>query len=80
MRITDFATQRRTTKAFDPSRKLSDEQIAEVQTLLQYAPSSTNSQPWHFIIASTDEGKNALRNPPTQAIPTIHRKSPMPRT
>lgn len=60
MRITDFATQRRTTKAFDPSRKLSDEQIAEVQTLLQYAPSSTNSQPWHFIIASTDEGKKRI--------------------
>lgn len=37
MRITDFATQRRTTKAFDPSRKLSEAQIAEVQTLLQYA-------------------------------------------
>lgn len=43
MRITDFATQRRTTKAFDPSKKLTDEQMAQLQTLLQYAPSSTNS-------------------------------------
>lgn len=60
MHITDFATQRRTTKAFDPSRKLSEAQIAEVQTLLQYAPSSTNSQPWHFVIASSDEGKKPI--------------------
>ncbi|MDI5829656.1 isocitrate/isopropylmalate family dehydrogenase, partial [Salmonella enterica subsp. enterica serovar Kentucky] len=28
-----------------------------VKTLLQYSPSSTNSQPWHFIVASTEEGK-----------------------
>ena len=55
MQIIDFAMQRRTTKAFDPSKKLTDEQMAQLQTLLQYAPSSTNSQPWHFIVAHSDD-------------------------
>lgn len=57
MHINDFAMQRRTTKAFDPTQKLTDEQVAQIKTLLQYTPSSTNSQPWHFIVAHTDEAK-----------------------
>ena len=60
MQIIDFAMQRRTTKAFDPSKKLTDEQMAQLQTLLQYAPSSTNSQPWHFIVAHLDEAKKRI--------------------
>ena len=60
MNVIDFAKQRRTTKAFDPNKKLSDEQIEQVKTLLQLTPSSTNSQPWHFIIAHSDEGKRRI--------------------
>ena len=55
--LSEYATSRKTTKAFDATRKLDEAQIAEIKTLLQYAPSSTNSQPWHFIIASSAEGK-----------------------
>ncbi|QYK04561.1 oxygen-insensitive NAD(P)H nitroreductase [Shewanella zhangzhouensis] len=52
--------KRHTSKAFDPSRTISPEQIAELKTLLQFAPSSTNSQPWHFVLASTAEGKATI--------------------
>ncbi len=55
--LSEYAKSRKTTKAFDATRKLDEAQIAEIKTLLQYAPSSTNSQPWHFIIASSAEGK-----------------------
>ena len=38
-------------------RPVTAEQIEQLKTLLRYAPSSVNSQPWHFIIASSEEGK-----------------------
>lgn len=60
MNIIDCAQQRRTTKAFDPNQKLTEDQIANVKTLLQLTPSSTNSQPWHFVIAHTDSAKQRI--------------------
>jgi len=57
MDIISVALKRHSTKAFDPSKTLTDEQVEKVKTLLQFSPSSTNSQPWHFIVARTPEGK-----------------------
>lgn len=57
MNLSQIAKSRYTTKAYDPARKIPAEQVAHLQTLLRHAPSSVNSQPWHFVIASTDEGK-----------------------
>lgn len=55
--ITRTAHSRHTVKAYDPSRKISDADMGKVRDLLQFSPSSVNLQPWHFIIASTEEGK-----------------------
>jgi nitroreductase/dihydropteridine reductase len=52
-----YARARYTTKAYDPARKISAPQIAQLRELVRLAPSSVNSQPWHFVIASTDAGK-----------------------
>lgn len=60
MNIAKIATTRRTTKAFDPARKLPAEVVNQIETLLRYSPSSVNSQPWHFVIVSSDEGKGRL--------------------
>lgn len=57
MNIAEIALGRHATKAFDPDRKISAEHIAQLRTVLRYSPSSVNSQPWHFVIASTEEGK-----------------------
>ena len=57
MNIAQVAQTRYTTKAFDPARRISDELVAQIETLLRFCPSSTNSQPWHFFIAGTEEGK-----------------------
>lgn len=57
MDIARIALNRHTCKAYDPSRKIPAAQVEQLKTLLRYAPSSINSQPWHFIIASSDTGK-----------------------
>lgn len=57
MNIAKLVTTRYTTKAYDPDRKISAELMEQLQTLLRFAPSSTNSQPWHFVITASDEAK-----------------------
>ncbi len=55
--ITYYIKHRHTAKAFDPSRTISDENAEKLKELLRFSPSSINSQPWHFIVASTAGGK-----------------------
>ena len=55
--ILTAAQQRYTTKAFDATKRINDAQMTEIEELLRLAPSSINSQPWHFVIAGTSEGK-----------------------
>ncbi len=57
MNITRIATSRYTTKAFDPHKHLGAALVEQLQTLLRFSPSSVNSQPWHFVIAGSDEAK-----------------------
>ena len=58
--IARIATTRHTCKAYDATRKIPADQVEALKTLLRYAPSSVNSQPWHFFIAETDAGKTRL--------------------
>ncbi len=60
MDILKALNTRYSTKEFDATKKLSDEQITQLEDLLQLSPSSTNIQPWHFIIATTNEGKKRI--------------------
>ena len=60
MNIVDHAKTRYATKVFDPTKKLTDEQVQDIKDIARYAPSSINTQPWHFIIASTDASKNRI--------------------
>lgn len=60
MDILDAAKKRYATKKFDPSRSFSEQQIQQVKELLRLSPSSINSQPWHFIVATTNEGKQRI--------------------
>jgi nitroreductase/dihydropteridine reductase len=57
MNISHFAQTRYTTKVFDPVRKIPEATLAQLCTLLRNSPSSVNSQPWHFLVASSEEGK-----------------------
>lgn len=57
MQLTALAKSRYTTKAYDASRKIPQETISELLEQLRHSPSSVNSQPWHFIVASDEQGK-----------------------
>lgn len=56
-KILEAAYMRYSTKAFDPSKKVSEEDFERLLEVIRMAPSSVNSQPWHFIISRTNEGK-----------------------
>ncbi len=51
---------RYSTKSFDPNKKISNDDFEQIKMLLQMSPSSTNIQPWHFIIAHSEEGKKRV--------------------
>ncbi len=55
--IVDAAHARYSTKAFDPSKKISDADFVQLLEVIRLSPSSVNSQPWHFIVSCIDEGK-----------------------
>jgi len=55
--IVHYAKTRHSAKAFDPTKKISDENVEKIRELLRFGASSTNAQPWHFILASSDEAK-----------------------
>ncbi|WP_371324160.1 oxygen-insensitive NAD(P)H nitroreductase [Dechloromonas sp. ZY10] len=57
MNIVEHAKSRHTTKAFAPESKIPAGTFAQFCTLLRHSPSSVNSQPWHFVVASTDASK-----------------------
>ena len=57
MNISGIAQARYTTKAFDRNRKIPADQVSQLRDLLRYAPSSVNSQPWHYVMSGSEEGK-----------------------
>ncbi len=60
MNVLELLNWRYSAKEFDSTKKLTDEQIQTIETMLQMSPSSTNAQPWHFVVATSDEGKKRI--------------------
>jgi nitroreductase/dihydropteridine reductase len=60
MDIVKVSQQRYSAKAYDPARQVPEEIMQQIYEVLRTSPSSVNSQPWHFIVASTPEGKARL--------------------
>lgn len=55
-----LAKRRYTTKAYDASRKIPQATVDALLEQLRHSPSSVNSQPWHFVVADSAEGKARL--------------------
>ena len=53
---------RYTTKQYDPSRRVSAEDLAVLCEAMQLSASSINSQPWKFIVIGSDEAKQRMHN------------------
>lgn len=60
MNIVETLNWRYSTKDFNPNKKLSDDEFSQVKALLRMSASSTNIQPWHFIIAKDEAGKKRI--------------------
>ncbi|WLR60804.1 nitroreductase family protein [Guptibacillus hwajinpoensis] len=62
-KINDFneiITGRRSIRHYDPSVKISKEEMTEILTEATLAPSSVNLQPWRFVVIDSEEGKATL--------------------
>lgn len=57
MDIARVARGRHSCKAFDARKQIPPTLFAQLRQLMQASPSSTNAQPWHFVVATTAEGK-----------------------
>ena len=60
MEIREILNHRYSCKAFDKNKKISESRWQDIETSMQLCPSSINSQPWHFVIATDDAGKQRL--------------------
>ncbi len=60
MDTVSLAKRRYTTKAYDAARKIPQATIDALLEQLRHSPSSVNSQPWHFVVADSAEGKARL--------------------
>ena len=58
--FTDVIRERRSVRHYDKSVRLSHEQIKELLKEATLAPSSSNVQPWRFLVIETEELKEKL--------------------
>lgn len=66
--ISDLNT-RKTSKHYDPNRRVSQEKMEVIYEALRLTASSINSQPWKFIVIESNEAKKRLEK-------TFARKNP----
>ncbi|HET6785989.1 MAG TPA: nitroreductase family protein [Erysipelotrichaceae bacterium] len=53
--------ERRSIREYDPSVKISKEEMSSILHDATRAPSSVNLQPWRFVIVESEEGKEKLK-------------------
>jgi len=51
---------RRAIRKYDPTVKISKEEMTEILTKATLAPSSVNMQPWRFLVIDSNKGKETL--------------------
>ncbi len=60
MEIKDFLVSRRSTRFFDPSRRIDESTLRRILEQTLNAPSNFNLQPWRYILVTSPEGKRRL--------------------
>ncbi|MFB6349816.1 oxygen-insensitive NAD(P)H nitroreductase [Moraxella sp. ZJ142] len=55
-----YAQTRYTCKAYDPNRKIGDDNLTALLEMLRLAPSSINIQPWQFLVTDKSETKTLI--------------------
>lgn len=59
--LSSVIRERRSVRKYDPDFKISREEILDILTEAALAPSSSNLQPWKFIVIQDEETKKELR-------------------
>ncbi|MEG2884727.1 MAG: oxygen-insensitive NAD(P)H nitroreductase [Acinetobacter sp.] len=54
------AKTRYATKAYNAEKKIPQAQFDKLLEVLRFSPSSVNIQPWHFLVAESDEAKQRI--------------------
>lgn len=60
MNLTQLMNTRYSTKVFREDKKIDESVWEQMEEALRLSPSSTNAQPWHFIVTNTEKGKSRL--------------------
>lgn len=56
----EIVTGRRSIRNYDPTVKISKQEMIEILSKATLAPSSVNLQPWRFVVIDSPEGKASL--------------------
>lgn len=59
--LSEVINERHSVRKYDPTYKISQEEIKDMLTEATQAPSSSNLQPWRFIVIQNQETKKELR-------------------
>ncbi|WP_151715764.1 oxygen-insensitive NAD(P)H nitroreductase [Acinetobacter sp. TUM15071] len=54
------AKTRYATKSYDAEKKIPQAQFEKLLEILRFSPSSVNIQPWHFLVAESDQAKQRI--------------------
>lgn len=60
MQLLEAISQRKTVKLFQRDETIDREELKEILTLAQLAPSKANTQPWRFVVVDESSQKNGL--------------------
>lgn len=60
--LSELIKERHSVRKYDPTFKISQEEIKDMLTEATLAPSSSNLQPWRFIVIQDQETKKELRS------------------
>lgn len=74
MKLADAILSRHTVKAYEAGQTIPQEQIDTLLSWLHNSPSSVNSQPWHFVVASTAAGRETIAKATAGAFSYNHAK------
>ena len=58
--VIDDLLWRKTAKKYDPTKKISEEDLAVLFEAMRLSASSINSQPWKFVVIDSDEARKRM--------------------
>ena len=60
----EIFARRRATRAYDPDRRISDEDFAAILEFARLSPSSVGTEPWKFLVIQDPELREKLNRSP----------------